>query len=128
MPGIFTIGVVPRSDRYDAEDDRWRDQVADLSHDLRVQTESLQIRRSAVPGTKGTIDELVLALGSAGVFTAAVDVLRAWLSRDRTRSVDLTYVDDEGRSQHLSVTAANADGEALAPVIAAVAARIQAAR
>jgi hypothetical protein len=126
MAGNVTIGLVPDSARYDADDDRWRDQVADLVRDLKVETGSLTVARTPVPGTKGSLDSLVLALGSAGVFTTALDVLRVWLARDKTRSVDLTYTDREGKQQRLSVTAANSGADTLAPVIAAVAGQIEA--
>lgn len=126
MADNVSIGLVPNSARYNADDDRWRDQVADLVRDLRVETGSLSIARTPVPGTKGSLDSLVLALGSAGVFTTALDVLRVWLARDKTRSVDLTYTDREGKQQRLNVTATNSGSDALAPVIAAVAGQIEA--
>ena len=127
MADNLDINLVPRSDRYDDEDDRWRDQVADLVHELRVETEAVKVARMPVAGTKGSLDQLVLSLGSAGVFTAALDVMRIWLARDRTRSIELKYQDRQGKVQHLSVTAEHADEHALAPVIAAVAAQIEAA-
>lgn len=118
------IGFSVRSDRYDSDDDRWRDQVADLLHDLRTQADSLRVTRTPVPGTKGTVDELVLALGSAGAFTATVELFRAWLARDKTRSVDLTYTDGDGQQQQLHVSATHATDAVFAPVLAAVSAKI----
>jgi Effector Associated Constant Component 1 len=125
MASEVTIGLIPNSARYDADDDRWHDQVADLVHELRTETGALRIARTPVPDTKGSLDSLILALGSAGVFTTALDVLRAWLARDKTRSVDLTYTDREGTRQRLSVTATNSGADTLAPVIAAVARQIE---
>jgi hypothetical protein len=126
MPGVVNIGLNLSSDRYDADDDRWLDQVADLVGELRVETGALEVNRTAVPGTKGTVDQLILTLGSAGVFTTALDVLRIWLARDKTRSVQLSYVDREGKQQRLNVTATHADKDVLAPLIAAVAGQIEA--
>jgi hypothetical protein len=127
MPGLVNIGLNVSSDRYDTDDDRWLDQVADLVGELRVETGALEVNRTTVPGTKGTIDQLILSLGSAGVFTTALDVLRIWLARDKTRSVELSYVDREGKQQRLNVTATHADKDAFAPLIAAVAGQIEAA-
>ena len=124
VAGTVNIALMPVSGRYDSDDNRWREQVADLVRDLRVETESLTVKRTPVPGTKGSLDQLILTLGSAGVFTTALDVLRIWLGRDKTRSVDLTYRDREGQEQHFSVTAQHADRETLAPLIAAVAVQI----
>jgi Effector Associated Constant Component 1 len=84
------------------------------------------VERIPVSGTKGSTVELILALGEAGVFTTAVEVVRAWLARDKTRSIDLSYRDRNGHRQHLNVTATNADEDTLAPVVAAVAAQISA--
>jgi hypothetical protein len=36
-------------------------------------------------------DAVILALGSAGAITAAVEALRLWLARDRRRSVQLSW-------------------------------------
>lgn len=127
MADKLDISLRPHSERYADDDDRWRDQIADLVHELRVETDAVKVSRMPVPGTKGSLDQLLLTLGSAGVFTTALDVLRIWLARDKTRSVELTYQDRQGKEQRLNVTAEHADEDALAPVIAAVAAQIQAA-
>jgi hypothetical protein len=127
MTDNLDISLLPRSDRYEDDDDRWRDQIADLVHELRVETDALRVARTPVAGTKGSLDEFVLTLSSAGVLTTAVDILKAWLARDKTRSVELKYRDRQGNEQRLSVTAEHADDDALAPVIAAVAAQIEAA-
>jgi len=46
---------MPVSGRYDSDDNRWREQVADLVRDLRVETESLTVQRTPVPGTEGSL-------------------------------------------------------------------------
>ena len=126
MSHTVDVGLTPRSGRYDDDDERWREQVADLARDLRLETDALRVEHTPVPGTKGATVELILALGEAGVFTTALEVLRAWLARDKTRAIDLSYRDRAGQQQHLEVTATNANDRALAPVIAAVAAQISA--
>ena len=120
------VGVTPMSDRYDADDDRWQDAVADLVEDLRGETGALHVVRTPVDGTKGSIDQLLLTLGSAGVFSAAIDALRIWLARDKTRSITLTYEDRDGMEQRLDVRATHADDQTLAPLVNAVADRIAA--
>jgi hypothetical protein len=126
MSESVRVGVIPMSDRYDADDDRWQDAVADLIEDLRVETGALHVERTPVDGMKGSVDELLLTLGSAGVFSAAVDALRIWLARDKTRSITLTYQDRDGTEQHLDVRATHADADTLAPLVNAVADRIAA--
>jgi Effector Associated Constant Component 1 len=124
MQETIDVTLTPHSVRYDEEDDRWRDQVADLVGHLRLETDAFRLDKIAVPGTKGATADLVLALGEAGVFTTALEVIRAWLARDKTRSIDLSYRDHSGHRQRLNVTATNADDDTLAPVIAAVAHQI----
>jgi hypothetical protein len=126
MSVTVDVSLAPQSSRYDESDDRWRDQVADLAHDLRVETESLRAERAVVPGSKGAAVELVLALGEAGVFTTALEVMRVWLARDKSRSIKLSYRDRTGHRQHLIVAATNATEQTLAPVIEAVAQQIAA--
>jgi Effector Associated Constant Component 1 len=121
MADPLEIDLVARNDRYDDEDPRWREQIGVLIGDLRRGTESVRLRRIAVPGTKGAVDQLILSLGSAGVFSVAVQVISTWLSRDRHRSVEMTFTDAAGRVQTVRVTAENAGRDALAPLISAAA-------
>ena len=126
MSESVRVGLTPMSDRYDSDDERWQDAVADLIEELRVETGALEVIRTPVDGTKGIVDQLLLTLGSAGVFSAAIDALRLWLARDKTRSISLTYQDREGREQRLDVRATHADEQTLAPLVNAVADRIAA--
>jgi hypothetical protein len=95
--------------------------VADLVQELRRKVGPVQLRRTPVPGTKGTVDQLILSLGSAGVFAAAADILRAWLARDRHRSVVVTVAGPDGKRTEVRVDAQNASAAALEPLIAAAA-------
>jgi exopolyphosphatase/pppGpp-phosphohydrolase len=125
MPTTLEVGLVALNERFDDDDPRWRDQVADLVHELRRETESVQSRRTPVAGTKGTVDQLILALGSSGALTLAVDVVRAWLARDKHRSVELTVTDADGRTHTIRVSAENASNDAFAPLISAASALSQ---
>jgi hypothetical protein len=40
--------------------------------------------------TKGGVQELLLAPGSAGIALAAVRIMKLWLSRDRRRTIDIS--------------------------------------
>ena len=41
--------------------------------------------------------EIIIALGSAGVFTAVVSVVKAWLERDKIQQVELVSLDGKNR-------------------------------
>lgn len=125
MPHSFEIGLTLRSEKYEDDDDRWRQQVAGLVQELRPETDALRRVRTPIPGTKGTIDDLILSLGSAGAFTMIEHVFRSWLARDKTRSIDLTYVDARDHVRHLQVDAANASDDVFQPVLAAIAHHIE---
>jgi exopolyphosphatase/pppGpp-phosphohydrolase len=119
MATTVEIGLVATNERFDDEDPRWRDQVADLVDELRREAGSLHSRRTAIPGTKGALDNLILVLGSAGAFTAAVEIVRAWLARDKHRSVALTFTAPDGGTHTVHVSAENASSEAMTSFVSA---------
>jgi hypothetical protein len=86
------------SDRFDTDDESWLEQEAALLAELRHEVGGVRRDMVAVPGQKGMVETIIMALGSAGAFTAAVDCLRAWLSRDRTRRIELAWTVD-GREE-----------------------------
>ena len=88
--GPFKLAVDPRNDQYDPDDDRWLDQVALLYQALDARVEVIREQRQ-VPGAKGGVDQLIIALGCARAIQAAVDCFRAWLGRDRDRRIDIRW-------------------------------------
>ena len=89
------VAIMPQSERFSPDDDRWLDHVAGLARELRVGTGALNVERTHQPGAKGAAETLVLAFGSAGVFTSAVEVIKAWLARDRSRTVEVSWRDGD---------------------------------
>jgi hypothetical protein len=120
--GSFEFAIEPRSDDYQPDDDRWRDQVAGLYSALHQQVDVVQ-RGRAVEGTKGTIDTIILALGSAGGFTATLECFRAWLSRDRSRSIDVRW-DENGAERFVTLTGDAIDVDSVREIAKAVAQRV----
>ena len=113
----------PRTDRFDPDDDRWRSQVSDLVNGLDAEVGGIRREAERVAGAKGAVDTVILALGSAGAFTTAVEFLRAWLHRDRTRRLDLSWEVD-GRTERVTVSGNAVDLTALNRVAEAFADRI----
>jgi Effector Associated Constant Component 1 len=122
VSGQFEIAIEPRSHEYDDHDDRWRNQVIGLYSELRAQVDAVQ-RSREVPGMKGTLDELIVALGSAGAFTATVECLRAWLGRDRSRRIDVRW-DEDGAERFVTLTGDAIDVESVQGIAAAAARRV----
>lgn len=109
--GALEIAVEPRSDHYDPDDDRWQDQVATLYSELGAHVETVR-RGRPVAGAKGAADQLIIALGTAGAFSAAVNCFRAWLGRDRGRRIDLRW-DEQGVARSVTLTGENVDLETM---------------
>ena len=116
------VAVEPHNDYYDPADDRWRDQVATLVADLDAQADTVR-RGRPVEGTKGAADQLIIALGSAGAFQAAVDCLRAWLGRDRDRRIDVRWVEN-GVERSVTLSGEAIDVDTIREVATAAVARV----
>jgi hypothetical protein len=118
-PGVEIV-VLPGSDRYDVSDERWSDQVAALYDQLRRDGGSLRTKETSIPGQKGAASEVILALGSSGALTAAVAIFRAWLARDQSRSLTLSWSDGEKHSS-VCVQAEDLDEDAFEEIARAAA-------
>jgi len=84
------IELIASSDDYGENDHRWITQVGQLLDDLQ-RSGAGTVRKEVTPqaGRKGGAEAIILALGSAGAITATVELFKAWLSRDRSRSLTL---------------------------------------
>ena len=120
--GPFEVAVEPHNDEYDPDDDRWRDQVATLYADLHAQVDTVR-RGRPVEGTKGAVDQLIIALGTSGAFTAAVECFRAWLGRDRDRRIDVRW-DDNGVERRVTLTGEAVDVETVREIAKAAVERV----
>jgi Effector Associated Constant Component 1 len=103
--------IEPHTDEYGRLEDRWRAQVATLHRELQARVDAVE-RGRLVPGTKGTIDELIVALGSAGAFTAMIECFHAWLGRDKTRRIDVRW-DEDGAERFVTFRGDAVDAETL---------------
>lgn len=92
------IEIAPESESYAPDDDRWLEQVSAFYDDLRDNGILVREESRPRPGAKGDVSTIILALGSAGAFTAAVAAFKDFLSRERTRSLRVKWkVGDESR-------------------------------
>jgi hypothetical protein len=60
------------------------------------------------PGTRGNLDQLIISLGSAGAFTAFVELIKSWLGRDRGRKLIVKFFEN-GKPQAIELTGVAAD-------------------
>jgi hypothetical protein len=115
----FHMSIEPRSEAYHPDADPWRTQVADMVLAFQREVGGLEWETRPVEGTKGGTDALVLALGSAGAFNAAVHFFRAWIERDRDRRVVITWTVC-GQTNTVTITGEVIDDEAIAKATDAV--------
>ena len=120
--GSFEFVIEPRSDDYHSDDERWRDQVAGLYSALREQVDVAQ-RGHPAAGTKGATEAVIVALGSAGAFTATVECFRAWLGRDRSRRIDVRW-DENGVERHVRLSGDAVDIDSVREIAKAAAHRV----
>ena len=79
----------PTSDFFDENDARWAQQKNLLLHDLQGKATKVEKRTAPVPGKKGGIETLILTLAPT-VITGIVDVVKAWLARDKSTKIDIS--------------------------------------
>jgi len=120
--GPFEVAVDLHNDQYDPDDDRWQVQIATLYQDLDARVDTVRRGRPS-PGAKGTVDQLIIALGSAGTFQAVVDCFRAWLGRDRDRRIDVRW-DENGVERSVTLTGEAVDTETIREIGKAAVARV----
>lgn len=118
------LHIAPGSERFDADDDRWRKQAGDLYTELRREVDGVERHSTAVPGSKGTIESVILALGSANAFSAAVLCFKAWLQRDRSRFLEITWTNDNGDEEKVVLRGDAIDTRPLQEIAAGAARRI----
>jgi hypothetical protein len=86
----LALVVTPASDDYAPTDPRWRNEVGALMRAVEQQV-PVEQKLTPVEGTKLGVVELIAVLGSAGAITAAVQVFQAWLKRDKSRHLVLSW-------------------------------------
>jgi hypothetical protein len=83
------IVVEAFSSKFAADSETWGNQVRDLTAGLRSHLIT-QGPEAPAPGFRGGgPSEIIIALGSAGAFSAVVAILKSWLERDKSRGIRL---------------------------------------
>ncbi|MDQ6949616.1 MAG: hypothetical protein M3256_26055 [Actinomycetota bacterium] len=120
----FELRIEPGTSRFDPDDDRWRAQVSQLYSGLGDEVGGIRRNHVSVPGAKGEISNVILSLGSAGAFTAMAEYLRAWLGRDKNRSLDVSWTVD-GEEHTVSMRGESMDNASFQVLAEAAAARLE---
>ena len=123
MSGV-DITLQAHSDKFDPDDEKWLAQEAELLADLRSEVEGVRREMVASPGDKGFVDSIIMAVVSGGARSAALTCLQAWLSRDRTRRIELAWTVD-GREEKIVLSGTGIDKDALDRLTQLVQARLE---
>lgn len=94
MSGQAQLVLEPMSGRFDNRDERWSNQVTALLADLRRAVGDVSSTAEPLIGTKGAVGSIVLSVLSASSVTAMIELFKAWLARDRTRSLKVSWSAD----------------------------------
>ncbi|MGH4024296.1 MAG: effector-associated constant component EACC1 [Pseudonocardiaceae bacterium] len=113
------LTLIAGSDRFDSSDTRWLAHEADLMAELTRNVGGLRRDDTAVTGNKGATTDVILALGSAGAFIAAVECFRVWLARDRTRKIEIIWTVD-GQEERVVLEATGIDRSSFERLTAAI--------
>lgn len=113
------LRLEPLSGRFDMDDGRWLDQVDGLVGELRDQAGNVATRRTPEAGTKGGVDAIVIPVISAGGLTAVIELARSWLTRDRTRSLKVSW-SDRGTVESIELSGAEVDSTRFDDLLRAV--------
>jgi hypothetical protein len=105
------LELEPGSSRFDPSDERWLRQVADFAQELDHAVGEVSRHDTPMIGKKGTAEQIILSLGSAGAFTASVEFIKAWLGRDRGRRLRIKWFEN-GKLQSLELSGENLDDAA----------------
>lgn len=122
---MFELVLAPGTASFDPEDDRWRQQVSLLFTNLEAEVGGVRREFTTVAGTKGSAASVILALGSAGAFTAALQFFRAWLDRDKSRHLEVG-IDVDGRHERIVLRGGGLSEQAFETLVTAAATRLAA--
>ena len=118
------LKIEPSSDRFDPLDDRWLEQVDGFAGELDQELGGVERERRPVDGGKGfDLASIVLSLGSAGAFTATVELVKSWLSRDRSRSVRLSW-SETGEVREVELKGSDLDDASFDEIVRSAAQRL----
>ena len=95
MANKFEIQIDPISEDYDPNDDRWIEQINDLIDECQQEAGDVRMESTPEDGKKGGFEEIFLLLDSSAAIGHAFDIFKAWVLRDRTRTLKIKINDGE---------------------------------
>lgn len=109
---IPQIILEPASVDYDTDDQRWINQVEQLYRDLEEEVGEIIKVTTPVEGKKGGIEEVILKILTGGLVDAAVEIFKAWLGRDKSRTLTMKIIRD-GKEEIFELSVNNISDEIL---------------
>ncbi|MDA1359800.1 hypothetical protein O1R50_09210 [Glycomyces luteolus] len=119
------LTIEPDSTRYSADHPGWSSHTAVLFSGLQSEVGGLHRSGAPTTGHRGAAEAIILALGSSGAITAAVACFQAWLKADKTRSVTLTWTDEHGSEQRITVAGEHLDQQSFQVLVESIGRRLE---
>jgi hypothetical protein len=112
-PGVLDVVLLPGDRELEPGDGAWPRDLAELHQGLRAYEIDVRDRAGQpVPQHKGTVAEIVVALGSSGAIGAAMAVLQSWLNQRSTRTMAIT-IEQDGRKTVYEIQAEGVSQDAV---------------
>lgn len=97
------LTIIPKSEKYDNNHIGWQEQIYDLRNEfIKTDAESI-VEGKKIPNAKGIINDIILGIGSTGILTSVVDIIKAWIIKDPTRKLIIKFSDDEGKEVNFEI-------------------------
>lgn len=95
--------------------------INELKTDLRDAPSSVDVREAALPdkGTKGSISDIIIAMGTPAGIAGVARIFHLWLSRDKHRSLLLTHRSG-GRETVIEIDGENVSAETVDQAVRAM--------
>ena len=125
---VVVVSVEPGSARFDESSDSWLDQVAALRGELRAAVGVGAVAPLPVEPTpavtKGAWQSIGVSIASAGTLTALVEVAKAWLGRDRSRSLTFRWTARDGSGGSIELSGSDVGEERFEALLEVVTERL----
>lgn len=110
------FSVTPLSEKFDRHDPRWLAQKEELTRELK--RGATDVRKEVVPveGMKGGLETLIVAIGGSQIIPGIIELIKTWISRDKTRKVQVT-VERNGDPVKITLDSTGIDKKMLKEVL-----------
>ncbi|MEU6857886.1 hypothetical protein AB0B28_03270 [Glycomyces sp. NPDC046736] len=106
---MVEVRIEAETSKYAPDSPQWRNELAELHRMLGSEAGSVSLRpNEGAEGTRGVLETVVLALLSPAAIAGGVACFKAWIGRDKTRSLKVSWSEGD-TDRHITLTGENID-------------------